>query len=278
MKIMKATAEQLDFYDRNGFVVVENVFDKQRMTRLATVALECCNSEMANGTATKIYTVDVDTSGAEAPRKLDSPLIKHDEFLSAALGGTLVELASSLLGHDVVLLTDQCFMKPPHFGSPKPYHQDNFYFNAPSSDEVITCWIALEDADEANGCLRYVSGSHRSGILPHSCVDANVPHNLEVTMEEVAQVAGGNTLPLERIASVKQGGVSFHHGATLHCSGENKSNRWRRGYAVHFGAKGLDLTQTEETKKLLERSYFNRPDYEKLLGKAKELENALSFK
>ena len=43
-------------------------------------------------------------------------------------------------------------------------------------DEVITAWIALDDVDEENGCLRYINGSHRGGILPHVPIPGE-PHN-----------------------------------------------------------------------------------------------------
>ena len=33
---------------------------------------------------------------------------------------------------------------------------------------------------------------------------------------------------------VPKGGVSFHHGGTVHQSGVNRSPRWRRACALHY--------------------------------------------
>ena len=74
-----------------------------------------------------------------------------------ALHGKLRALASKFLQAEARLLTDQLFMKPPQVGSAKPYHQDNYYFGVVESSAIVTCWVALEDADAANGCMRCVT-------------------------------------------------------------------------------------------------------------------------
>jgi phytanoyl-CoA hydroxylase len=49
---------------------------------------------------------------------------------------------------------------------PSPPHQDNWYFNKVDG-EVPTIWVALEQIDEANGCLRYVPGTHALPLRTH---------------------------------------------------------------------------------------------------------------
>ena len=107
-------------------------------------------------------------------------------------------------------------MKPPEFGSAKPYHQDNAYFLCQPADDVLTAWIALDDVDVDNGCLRYIDGSHRQGILP-----------------------------------LRRGGVVLHHCQTLHTSHKNQSDRWRRGYATHWGTADVSCESS-----ILERPVF----------------------
>jgi len=116
------------------------------------------------------------------------------------------------------------------------------YFGVKDSSAVLTAWIALEDADEGNGCLAYIDGSHTAGLVEHVCTDPASPFNMDAPAEEVVARGGSAAWPptgrKERLAEVKQGGVVFHHGATLHSSGPNPSTRWRRGYAVVFGRGG----------------------------------------
>lgn len=52
-----------------------------------------------------------------------------------------------------------------------PFHQDQGVL-LPEADEsqIVTCWVAVTDATEENGCLRVMPGSHRSDLLDH-CTD-----------------------------------------------------------------------------------------------------------
>ncbi len=164
--------------------------------------------------------------GEVLPRKIESPCRKDPAFGALARDERLVSLIRQLLGQEPLFCRDQAFMKPPRFGSAKPYHQDNFYFRCTPADGVITAWIALDDVDEENGCLRYIDGSHRKGILPHTPIPGE-PHNLAVADALIDQSR-------ESLAIVGKGGVVFHHGETLHTSHRNQSPRWRRAYATHW--------------------------------------------
>ena len=76
------------------------------------------------------------------------------------------ELAEMVLEEKVVAQNVEYFNKPPTIGKPTPPHQDNYYFMLHPS-AAITMWLALEEVNQANGCVRYVKGSHRQGIRPH---------------------------------------------------------------------------------------------------------------
>eukprot|EP00040_Diaphanoeca_grandis_P009390 m.48641 g.48641 ORF g.48641 m.48641 type:complete len:283 (+) comp20809_c0_seq1:254-1102(+) len=265
-------------YFTNGWTIVNNVFDAALMTKVATVASVCCDAELREenlevlgirGSAEKAVAlkaqikaslVDSGIDGQQLPRKLDAPFRKHAAFQAVALDSRLQSMAATLLGDDlsnIVILTDQLFMKPPKMGSAKPYHQDNFYFGVVDSGAIITAWIALEDADKGNGCLRYIQGSHRDGIVPHVCTDETAPYNLNAPTHVVIERGGGQEMPREQLAEVKQGGVVFHHGATMHASGVNTSDRWRRGYAIVYGARSK-LSFDREDRRLINDAYYKQ--------------------
>ena len=63
---------------------------------------------------TQASQVDHGPHGETRPRKLNAPFTKHKVFQQVALSPKLGSLASACLGgREVVLLTDQLFMKPP---------------------------------------------------------------------------------------------------------------------------------------------------------------------
>ncbi len=81
----------------------------------------------------------------------------------------LVEPMKDLLGAEcVALFTDKLNLKRPREGSRFRWHQDSPYwvFDCAHVDRLSNVMIALDDANEENGCLRVVRGSHRWGLLP----------------------------------------------------------------------------------------------------------------
>lgn len=233
-------------YWEKGWVVVEEVFTREEADRIAQIALETSLQEMTN--ANERYVVDASDQGETAPRKIERPFLKHREFQTFVLDQRLIRLLTELLDAPPLLTSDQIFMKPPRFGSAKPYHQDNFYFQCSPADHVVTAWIALDDVCAENGCLRYIDGSHKGPILPHEPVPGE-PYNLVPPPELV-------DLRKESLALVRKGGVVFHHSQVLHTSHRNESDRWRRGYATHWATS--DVTCSKGT---LDNAYFRRADY-----------------
>ena len=219
-------------FRERGWLVVENVFTRDEAERVAQVAWELSQSELGrepakHSTNAPTYLVDRGADGQALPRKIDHPFQKHEALRSMALDPRLVRLVGELVADPKPLLcTDQVFMKPPRFGSAKPYHQDNFYFRCSPPEKVLTAWVALDDVDESNGCLRYIDGSHLGPVLPHEPVPGE-PHNLAPDPKLIDRTR-------ESLAIVGKGGVVFHHSQTLHTSHRNESDRWRRGYATHW--------------------------------------------
>ena len=74
--------------------------------------------------------------------------------------------ARQLLGSPVRFLQDQLFCKASAHGGCVSWHQDYSYWTFSQPMGHLACWIALDDATVENGCLYYVPGSHRWGLLP----------------------------------------------------------------------------------------------------------------
>ena len=93
---------------------------------------------------------------------------EHDPWFYNLLNvGRFRETAEILLHGPVVPKNMQYFNKPPSVGQLTPPHQDGYYFMLDPC-EAVTMWLALDDVDEENGCVRYVPGSHRRGQRKHA--------------------------------------------------------------------------------------------------------------
>ena len=81
--------------------------------------------------------------------------------------------ASQLLGNvPVRFWHDQLFWKPAKKGGVVAWHQDYSYWTRTKPVAHLTCWCGLDDATKENGCLQYIAGSHRWGLLPNLFLQA----------------------------------------------------------------------------------------------------------
>jgi ectoine hydroxylase-related dioxygenase (phytanoyl-CoA dioxygenase family) len=143
--------------------------------------------------------------------------------------------ASQLLGDKPVRFWhDQIFYKPAKKGGVVAWHQDYSYWTRTKPVAHITCWCSLDDATEENGCLQYIAGSQRWGLLPKTHLAGDL-HGIRefLTEEQQQQFDKAKHVP------VKAGEAIFHHSLTMHGSGENKSTRPRRAFVINAFADGV---------------------------------------
>ncbi len=145
-----------------------------------------------------------------------------------------VMAAYQLLGnHAVRFWHDQLFCKPPKRGGVVAWHQDYSYWTRTKPVHHLTCWCGLDDSTIENGCLQYVPGSHRWGLLEKPSLAGDLHGILDFLTPDQKQLF--KPIPVE----TKAGYGIFHHPLTLHGSGENKSNRPRRAFVINAVADGV---------------------------------------
>ena len=142
-------------------------------------------------------------------------------------------VASQLLGdRGVRFWHDQLFCKPAHHGGVVAWHQDYSYWTRTVEMQHLTCWCGLDDATEENGCLQYVPGSHRWGLLEKPDLAGSMDGLMGMLSEEQkAQFA-----PVA--ISLKAGYAAFHHPLLVHGSYANYSPRSRKAFVVNVFADG----------------------------------------
>ena len=140
----------------------------------------------------------------------------------------LLDCVARILGPDLLLWGSSCFIKAPHSPSYVSWHQDLHYWGLDGTEEV-TAWLALSASNEANGCMRFVPGSHRRGPLAHR--DSFSGDNLLSRGQELAVAVEEHEALAVRLAP---GEVSLHHGRMFHASGPNTTPGWRVGLALRY--------------------------------------------
>jgi ectoine hydroxylase-related dioxygenase (phytanoyl-CoA dioxygenase family) len=146
----------------------------------------------------------------------------HDAcFTRAACNARLAAILAELIGPNVQLHHSKMLVKPPERGAPFPMHQDHPYFPH-ARHTMLAASVHLDDADEENGCLHVVPGSHLLGPLAAS---DDGSHHLDPA--EYPLDAG---VPVPASA----GDVVLFNYLTIHGSGVNRSDRPRRNVLFQY--------------------------------------------
>ncbi len=144
-------------------------------------------------------------------------MFRHDVFFENLFCDSKFEqLAEVLLDGPVVGKNMQYFNKPPLMGKPTPPHQDGYYFLLDPC-EATTMWLALDEVDEENGCVRYVQGSNHLGMRPHGRTQT-------LGFSQGVTDYGTDADRANEVALVAQpGDLLAHHAMTIHRADGNRS-------------------------------------------------------
>jgi phytanoyl-CoA hydroxylase len=226
-------------YRSEGYVMVPDVLDGELVAALLERIERLLDADSGGAAGsgqrpvyhTEAAVVDdpaLRTAELNAPRVIPA-IVRHDDlFRETAKSPQVLSMARGLLGTGVNLVSSQALLKPPRHGSAKPLHQDQEYFRVEPEDAVVTCWIALDDATEASGCMWYTPGSHKLGLIEHKPIEGQSTHRVP----DDQRLRGMEAV----CVPIPAGSCICHHGLTLHRSGPNHTDGWRRALALHYMA------------------------------------------
>lgn len=141
----------------------------------------------------------------------------------------IVACVKDLLGSDVVAWGSHFFCKMPHDGKAVAWHQDASYWPLTPS-KAVTAWLAVDDANVENACMRFIAGSQHFGHLTYRPSDSAEHNVLNQTIDNVEQYGA------EVCDELKAGEISIHSDLLLHGSEANNSDRRRCGLTLRYCA------------------------------------------
>ncbi|MBB6672486.1 phytanoyl-CoA dioxygenase family protein [Cohnella nanjingensis] len=158
----------------------------------------------------------------------------------------ILDVTEALIGPDVYALQSMLFLNPPGKGG-QGWHQDACYIKT-HPDTLIGAWIALERADEDNGCLWVVPGSNHEPIYPPEEIGGGNVHAVDAfrDLNAVRNVShlDDEVNTLSRIVAsyppavpvvLEPGDVLFFDSHLFHRSYPNRTaDRFRRSYVCHY--------------------------------------------
>ena len=257
------SAEQIESYRRDGFLVVPDFASADALARLRERAIDIVEqwepSEqrsvfttneqarvsdgefLASGSTIWCF-FEEDAFGPDGeltqPKELSINKIGHaqhdldDEFERFSYDPRLAEIADNIGLVDAHALQSMYIFKQPHIGGEVGCHQDaTFLYTDPIS--VTGFWFAIEDATLDNGCLWAAPGGHRGPLRQlferNPSSEGTSMETLDATPLPEPPPHGSELVPLE----VPAGTLVVLDGRLPHWSDVNRSATSRHAYTLH---------------------------------------------
>src|SRR5438874_9410992 len=222
------TDAQREAYDRDGVIVVPDVFSAADIAELRTVTDELVAASAWVAANDEVYDLE-DTHSAAAPRvrRLKAPHLIHPAYFRASRNDKLVAILQDLWG-SVRFDTGKLNMKSAGYGAPVDWHQD-WAFYPHTNDDLAAVGIMLDGVDMENGPMLVVPGSHKGPTWDHHGPDGRLcgamdPARCDLDLSRALPCLG------------KAGSVTVHHVRAVHGSATNFSGRERRFLLYQYRA------------------------------------------
>ena len=198
---MALSSEQVEAYRRDGFVVAKGLYAPDTMLRWKRIMSELIAAEPRNTTGVRVWMADA----------------MHPELRDAMKDDRVTPILHQLVGPAVEFLSAKAVFKNAATSFASPWHQDWFYWEGATK---VSVWIALDDATVANGCLKFVPGSHKQ-VFARRTVKESVGFDHRITDEDLAD------WPQVTVAAAR-GDAVFFHDLAVHSSHPNTAgtDRW----------------------------------------------------
>ncbi len=169
----------------------------------------------------------------------------HERFL---LHPRILDVLEALIGPEVLAMQTMLFLKPPGADG-QGWHQDSYYIPT-LPDSLCGAWLAIDRADEDNGCMHFLTGSQHEPVHPSeknrlahyplgeldglqviaSAHHSDSDESKNGLMPVVRRYPGG-----EVAVPADPGDVVFFGGHVLHRSLANlTADRFRRSFVSHY--------------------------------------------
>mmetsp|Transcript_22176 Transcript_22176/g.89744 ORF Transcript_22176/g.89744 Transcript_22176/m.89744 type:complete len:292 (-) Transcript_22176:337-1212(-) len=246
--------EQVQQFERDGFLIVRGYASLEETKRLRDLAWKYASElegsevfttndqsrrtgdkfmDSAYGIASFLEEEALDESGnltrplKDSINKIGHALHELDPDVRR-FTGRCGDMATSLGMKEPTVVQSMFIFKQPRIGGEVRAHRDStFLWTDPPS--CMAYWIALEDTTTDNGCLHAVPGSHRDPVEQRFAV-TETGEKPAISGEPLRKYeeASWASLPMN------EGDLILIHGAVLHRSAANRSQRTRLAYTFHI--------------------------------------------
>ena len=227
---------QYDFYQDNGFVVIENFLNGEELEDWRQAMGEALRERNGNKFPKRTIKVGDDdgiNDDADYYSNVFDQIINlwqtNSRMKALMLDARIGKMAADLANvNGIRIWHDQALVKRP-WANPTAWHLDTPFWSF-SSREALSIWIALDDATVENGCLHFIPGSHKKPTFQ----TPGITKNMQAIFEYYPYFVSAQPFA----ACMKAGSASFHNGLCIHGAGANMTPGFRRAMTCAFMPDG----------------------------------------
>ena len=254
------TAQQVEFFDENGYLVLPNFVDEQACLTLRERAMVLAKKHCPSPEEATVFTADgtavhasedyfltsgdkircffeKDAFNENGELRQDAHLClnklghaMHDldsVFKEFSHSSRLAAVARSIGFKQEKLLQSMYIFKQPRIGGEVTCHVDHTYlWTEPQT--VIGFWFAIDDATTENGCMWALPGGHRLPVKTRNRLSPDRKSTFNEIFDPTPYPTTG-LVPLE----APRGTLILLNGTLPHRSGPNTSDKPRHAYTIH---------------------------------------------
>lgn len=212
---IQLTESQCQQFQEDGFLILENFLPLDLTEQIIQRAEPLFAGNFETGIYPDEWHWRPGLSRPDITRQMCNAWKCDLTVASLVLSAEVGRISATLAGWSGARIGQDClWMKPPG-ATEIAIHQDGTYIDYLSPPEMMTCWMALNDATIADGTLVYVKGSHKWNLVEFNG-EFHVPsQDYRTAMLQAAEQAGV-VEPELVFVEVPAGGCAFHHGRTWH--------------------------------------------------------------
>ena len=221
--------DEVRFFSSNGFFAMTSIAPADEVAEIRRILQELVERRAGEKEGSFFDTMEGSNSGGvRRSIQINNPSLHNRELLKTNYLRNATRIAQQVLSPQCFLLSDFLLLKPANVGAGTPWHQDEAYSDPEYDHAQLTFWMPLQDVGPEDGCMIYLPGSHRMGVLEHRSLN-NDPrtHAFECAVSFSDEESA--------CCPLRVGGCVVHGQRTLHCSTNNVSNIDRYAYLLTFG-------------------------------------------
>ena len=230
------TKDQIVFYTKHGFVVIEDFLNEEEPKNWREVVFESVeerNGLKMPGKTIKLDQYDNINNEPEYYSKVFDQFINlwqtNKKMKELIVDQRIGQMAAKLAKVEGLRIWhDQALIKRP-WANPTSWHIDTPFWSF-FDKRALSIWVALDDVTLENGCLFFIPGSH----LQTNFENPGIGKNMDAIFDIYPQFRSANPIA----ATMKAGSCSFHCGLTIHGAQANMTAGIRRAMTCAFMPDG----------------------------------------